>query len=71
LLKSGSNSGRPAKEQVEQMAQTARLERWKDSSGRAIGMKRLSSRQPADGQVLVVYGSGGYATMCAHYADVI
>ena len=58
-------------EQVEQMAQKAKLERWKDPSGQAIGMKRLSSKQPAVGRVLIVYGNGGCATACAHYADVI
>ena len=58
-------------EQVDQFAQSAGLERWKDSTGQAIGMKRLSPRQPAEGRVLVVYGNGGYATGSAHYADVI
>ena len=58
-------------ERVEQMARTARLERWKDSSGRAIGMKRLSPKQPAAGRVLIVYGMGGCTTACAHYVDVI
>jgi pimeloyl-ACP methyl ester carboxylesterase len=53
------------------MAQSARLERWTDSSGQAIGMKRLSPKQPAEGWVLVVYGNGSCATACAHYADVI
>ena len=58
-------------EQVEQMARTAKLERWKDFSGQAIGMKRLSPQQPALGRVLIVYGNGSCATACAHYADVI
>ena len=58
-------------EQVDQLARSAKLERWKDSSGQAIGMKRLSPRQPAVGRVLVVYGNGSCATICAHYADVI
>ena len=40
-------------------------------SGQAIGMKRLSTRQPAAGRVLIVYGNGSCATACAHYADVI
>ena len=53
------------------MAQSAKLERWKDPSGQAIGMKRLSPQQPAAGQVLIVYGNGSCATACAHYADVI
>jgi hypothetical protein len=57
--------------QVDQLAQSAKLERWKDLSGQAIGMKRLSPKQPAEGRVLVVYGNGSCATACAHYADVI
>jgi len=58
-------------EQVEQLARTARLERWMVPSGQAIGMKRLSSQQPAAGRVLIIYGNGSCATACAHYADVI
>jgi len=58
-------------EQVEQMARTAKLERWKNPAGQAIGMKRPSPRQPAEGRVLIVYGNGSCATGCAHYADVI
>jgi pimeloyl-ACP methyl ester carboxylesterase len=58
-------------EQVDQLARTAKLERWKDPSGQAIGMKRLSPQQPAVGRVLIVYGNGSCATGCAHYADAI
>jgi len=58
-------------EQVEALAKQARLERWRDASGEAIGFKRLSSSQPASGQVLILYGNGGSATGCAHYADDI
>ncbi len=58
-------------ERVDQLAQSAKLERWKDPAGQAIGMKRLFSQQPAAGRVLVVYGNGSCATACAHYADVI
>jgi len=57
--------------QVDDLARSAKLERWKDASGRSIGMKRLCTRQPAEGRVLVVYGNGSSATGCAHYADVI
>ena len=57
--------------QVGQMARTAKLERWKNPAGQAIGMKRPSPRQPAEGRVLIVYGNGSCATGCAHYADVI
>jgi pimeloyl-ACP methyl ester carboxylesterase len=57
--------------QVDELAKAANLERWKNSSGESIGMKRLSPKQPADGQVLVAYGNGDCATWCARYADVI
>ena len=58
-------------EQVDQLARSARLERWLDPSGHPIGMKRLAPKQPAEGRVLIVYGNGSCATGCAHYADVI
>ena len=57
--------------QVDQFARPARLERWKNPAGQAIGMKRLSPKQPAEGRVLIVYGNGSCATGCAHYADAI
>ncbi|MFZ1071847.1 MAG: alpha/beta fold hydrolase [Verrucomicrobiia bacterium] len=58
-------------ERVDQLAQTAKLERWRNPTGQAIGMKRLSLQQPAAGKVLITYGNSGCATVCAHYADVI
>jgi pimeloyl-ACP methyl ester carboxylesterase len=58
-------------EQVEAAAKDARMERWRDASGQAIGMKRMSLRQPATGQVLIVYGNASSATGSAHYADDI
>jgi uncharacterized protein len=58
-------------EQVEMSAREAGLERWRDPSGTAIGLKRLFSDQPAAGQVMIVYGNGSSATGCAHYADEI
>lgn len=58
-------------QQTDQMAQSANLERWTNSSGESIGLKRLSPRQPADGQVLILYGNASYAAGCAHYADDI
>lgn len=57
--------------QVDQFAASARLERWENASGQAIGMKRLFAEQPARGRVLIVYGNGSCATGCAHYADAI
>lgn len=56
---------------MDQRAQSAKLELWTDSSGQAIGLKRRSPKQPAQGQVLIVYGNGSCATACARYADVI
>jgi uncharacterized protein len=58
-------------EQVDQLAQSAKLERWNNLAGQAFGMKRLSPRQPAEGRVMIVYGNGSCATGCAHYADVL
>lgn len=58
-------------EQVDASAKTASLERWKNPSGESIGMKRLSPNQPAEGQVLIVYGNGSYATGSARYANAI
>ncbi|HEX7576822.1 MAG TPA: alpha/beta hydrolase [Verrucomicrobiae bacterium] len=53
------------------MAQAARLERWKNPAGESIGMKRPSSRQPAEGGVLIAYGNASDAISSAHYADAI
>ena len=60
-----------ATEKVDSLAKAAKLERWRNPSGQAVGMKRLSPRQPAGGRVLLVYGNGSCATGCARYADVI
>ena len=57
--------------QADQMAQAARLGRWKNPAGESIGMKRLSPRQPAEGGVLITYGNASDAIGCAHYADAI
>lgn len=56
---------------MDRMAQAANLERWTNSAGEAIGMKRPSVRQPAAGSVLILYGNGSCAVNCAHYADDI
>jgi pimeloyl-ACP methyl ester carboxylesterase len=56
---------------VDQLAQAANLERWTNSTGESIGLKRPSARQPADGSVLILYGNGSCAVNCAHYADDI
>jgi uncharacterized protein len=57
--------------QVDQMAQSAKLERWTNSTGQFIGLKRLSLKQLAEGIVLVMYGNGGTAIGSSHYADDI
>jgi pimeloyl-ACP methyl ester carboxylesterase len=57
--------------QVDQMAQSAGLERWTNASGVNIGFKRLSSEQPSVGSVMLMYGNGSTATGSAHYADDI
>ena len=58
-------------QQVEDLARAAKLERWRNPAGQAVGMKRLFPTQPAQGRVLLVYGNGSCATGCARYADVI
>ena len=58
-------------QQGNEMARVANLDRWRNAAGQAIGLKRLSPRQPADGTVLIVYGNGSCAVNCAHYADGI
>ncbi|HEX5399360.1 MAG TPA: alpha/beta fold hydrolase [Verrucomicrobiae bacterium] len=57
--------------QVDQMARADNLERWTNSSGELVGLKRLSPKRPAEGQVLITYGNASYAAGCAHYADDI
>lgn len=58
-------------EQVDQMAQSARLERWTNSAGQFIGLKRLALKQPAEGAVLITYGNGSTAVGCEHYVSDI
>jgi pimeloyl-ACP methyl ester carboxylesterase len=60
-----------SRQQVDAMAHTARLERWTNSTGQFIGMKRLSPRRPADGTVMIAYGNGSTAIGCDHYANDI
>lgn len=57
--------------EVNEMARRVGLERWRDTSGQAIGLKRLSPRQPAISQVLIVYGNGSWSACGANYADGI
>jgi hypothetical protein len=57
--------------QVDQMAKSAKLERWTNPAGQFIGLKRRSPNQPAAGSVLVTYGNGGTAIGSSHYADDI
>jgi uncharacterized protein len=58
-------------EQVDQMAQEVGLERWTNSAGQFIGLKRPSPKQPADGSVMIMYGNGSTAVGCEHYANDI
>ncbi len=58
-------------QQVDDAARGERLERWTNQAGQGIGMKRLSPRQPAEGQVLITYGNGSWSVNSAHYADEI
>jgi pimeloyl-ACP methyl ester carboxylesterase len=56
---------------VDQLAKSANLERWTNSSGQFIGMKRPSPRQPAVGRILILYGNASSTITCAHYVDDI
>jgi uncharacterized protein len=58
-------------EQVDKRAQKVNLERWVDSGGTNIGLKRLSPEQPAVGSILITYGNGSTAVGCAEYANDI
>jgi len=53
--------------QMDEMARSAGLERWTNSFGKFIGLKRLSQRQPADGTIMIMYGNGSTAIGCEHY----
>ncbi|MGA9779655.1 MAG: alpha/beta hydrolase [Limisphaerales bacterium] len=59
------------REQVDQMAQEAGLERWTNSAGQLVGLKRPSAKQPAQGSVMIMYGNGSTAIGSSHYADEI
>ena len=59
------------REQVDQMAQAAGLERWTNSAGQFIGLKRRSPKQPAEGSVMIMNGNGSTAVGSGHYADEI
>ena len=57
--------------QVDQMARSARLERWTNAVGQFIGLQRPSPRQPAEGTVMILYGNGSTAVGCEHYVNDI
>ena len=56
---------------MDRLAEACNLERWTNAAGEAIGMKRLSVRQPAQGSVLILYGNGSCTVNCAHYTEDI
>jgi pimeloyl-ACP methyl ester carboxylesterase len=56
---------------MDELAAAADLERWTNAVGESIGMKRLSPRQPAQGNVLILYGNGNCTVNCAHYVNEI
>jgi hypothetical protein len=58
-------------QQVDLRARESGLDRWCDASGQPIGMKRLSPKQLAMGQLFVTYGNGSWSVACARYADGI
>ncbi|MEO6036079.1 MAG: alpha/beta hydrolase, partial [Verrucomicrobiota bacterium] len=44
---------------LERLAADRGFERWKNSTGRNMGWKRMAANQPARGRVLVTHGNGG------------
>src|SRR2546426_176397 len=58
-------------EQVEGLARSERLERWRSASGECIGWKRPCPTQPAQGRVLILHGNAGCAFQAGHYADAL
>src|SRR5436190_19228837 len=44
-------------EQVDQLAGSQNIDRWKTAKGESIGWKRLSPRQPAEGRVMITHGN--------------
>jgi uncharacterized protein len=57
--------------QADEIARQEQLERWQSPAGQALGWKRLSPVQPAQGRVLITHGNGGSACQLGHYADAI
>jgi uncharacterized protein len=58
-------------EAVDNATASARLERWYNLQGQAIGWKRLSPQQPAAAQVLILHGNASCAFQCGHFADAL
>jgi len=58
-------------EQVDQLAGSQNIDRWKTAKGESIGWKRLSPRQPAEGRVMITHGNACCAFQSSHYADAI
>lgn len=56
---------------LDELAHEARLERWENSSGGFIGLKRPSPQQPSIGSIVFTYGNGSTAIHCAHYVNDI
>lgn len=58
-------------QEINAQAGAAGFERWLDAGGGAIGIKRMSPRQPSEGCVLITYGNASWSVGCAHYADAL
>lgn len=56
---------------VDQLARYVNLQRWTNSIGANIGLRRPSRAQPASGSILIFYGNASTATGCARYANDI
>lgn len=56
---------------VDQLAREKGMERWTNSAGQFIGMKRIYTNQPSVGCVFMMYGNASSSAGCSVYADAI
>jgi len=47
------------------------LQRWRNAAGHELGWKRMASRHPAEGEILITDGNGGCAIDRVDWADAI
>src|ERR1044071_678780 len=57
--------------ELDELAKSTGLKRWKNLAGQNIGWKRMSRVQPAAGQGLITHGNAGCALDRVDYANII